>query len=368
MTHASFKLDVFEGPLDLLLTLINTHKLNIYDIEITLLLNQYMEYINDMEYEDYDEASDFLEMAARLVYIKTCYLLPHDNEGEELKKELEGRLIEYSLCKAAAAKLKERFALGDIFVREPIKLPVNKTYTRVHDSTELYNAYMGISAKGRKLKPLRADVFQPIVSHKIVSVTSKIIYVLKKLYKSGEFDMAHLYDGMREKSEQVATFLAILELTKSGRIFLNDDNTKVFFNRAAKSRKTVSAFDEEQVADEPMQDDIEEEAFADESFTDEDTLLNKEENVTKEHNKVSRSERIAAPCVSRSVYFDDENAPQAEEDSFDEELKLLAGLSKEPLKDVYKPSYWNELLYFWGYSPVGDNSRGSYWRYGHIRK
>lgn len=97
---------------------------------------------------------------------------------------------------------------------------------------------MGISKKARESVPLKAKMFEPIVSHKIVSVTSKIIHVLKRLYKHGECDMGDLYDGMTEKSEKVATFLAILELTKSGRIFLNDDNSKIFFNNGFKEGKS----------------------------------------------------------------------------------------------------------------------------------
>ena len=243
MTSAQFKLDTFEGPLDLLLHLITKHKLNIYDIEIALLLEQYMEYINNLEHEDYEDAADFLEMAARLIYIKTCSLLPQDEEAQELKKELEGRIIEYSLCKKAAEKLREIYIGGEVFIRKPIKVPVNKTYTREHDPIVLYEAFMGISEKTRGAKPLKAEMFEPIVSHKIVSVTSKIISVLKKLYHSGEFDMLHLYDGMTSKSEKVATFLAVLELTKSGRIFLNDDNSKIFFNQNSRHKKIKSDFD-----------------------------------------------------------------------------------------------------------------------------
>lgn len=243
MTSAQFKLDTFEGPLDLLLHLINKHKLNIYDIEIASLLEQYLAYINNLDHEDYEDAADFLEMAARLIYIKTCSLLPQDEETQELKKELEGRIIEYSLCKKAAQKLREQYVGGEIFVRKPVKLPVNKLYTREHNPQVLCDAYMGISEKARGAKPLKAEMFEPIVSHKIVSVTSKIFFVLKKLYNSGEFDMLHLYDGMKSKSEKVATFLAVLELTKSGRIFLNDDNSKMFFNQNSRRKKITSDFD-----------------------------------------------------------------------------------------------------------------------------
>ena len=137
MSTAQFKLDMFEGPLDLLLHLISKHKLNIYDIEIAVLLEQYLEYMAGLEEEDYEDAADFLEMAARLIYIKTVSLLPKDNEGEALKKELEGSLIEYSLCKMAAARLQEQYAGGEIFVRNPIKLPVDKTCTGEREPEEL---------------------------------------------------------------------------------------------------------------------------------------------------------------------------------------------------------------------------------------
>ena len=226
MDNLTYKIEVFEGPMDLLLHLISKHKLNINDIPIVELVNQYLDYVRKMEEADFDVAGDFLEMAARLIYIKTCSLLPHDEESKELKKELEGRIIEYSLCKQAAQTLREVYVGDLVFIRTAIKLPVNKTYTREHDPQCLYDAYMGISKKARESVPLKAKMFEPIVSHKIVSVTSKIIHVLKRLYKHGECDMADLYDGMTEKSEKVATFLAILELTKSGRIFLNALHTQ----------------------------------------------------------------------------------------------------------------------------------------------
>ena len=81
MEELKFKLDAFEGPLDLLLHLVSKHKLNIYDIEISLLLEQYLQYIEEIESLDYELAADFFEMAARLIYIKTCYLLPQPEEA-----------------------------------------------------------------------------------------------------------------------------------------------------------------------------------------------------------------------------------------------------------------------------------------------
>lgn len=104
-----YKLSAFEGPLDLLLTLISKNKIDIYDISISELLDQYMEQINMMQENQMDIASEFLTMASRLVYIKSVMLLPkYEEEAEELKKELSGQL-EYAVCREMAAKL------GDIY-------------------------------------------------------------------------------------------------------------------------------------------------------------------------------------------------------------------------------------------------------------
>ena len=100
-----FRLGEFEGPLELLLFLISKHKLDIRDIEISVLLEQYLDYIGQMQSADLEVASEFLEMAARLVYIKTVSLLPKPEEGEKLKEELQGQLLEYSLCRQVAGEL-----------------------------------------------------------------------------------------------------------------------------------------------------------------------------------------------------------------------------------------------------------------------
>ncbi len=234
MNKIQFKLEAFEGPLDLLLYLISKHKLNINDIEISLLLEQYLEYIDGLNEQDFEIAGEFLEMAAKLIYIKTVSLLPQPNEAKELKKELEGRLIEYSLCRQTAEELKKSYVGGEIFVRFPIPIKIDKTYTKEHDPQELVEAYMGISVRIKEAPALDASVFKPIVSKKIVSVTSKIIFVLKKLYTTGVCNMDSLYNGIFDRSERVATFLAVLELTKSGRIMLSDDNSELYFNRRNK--------------------------------------------------------------------------------------------------------------------------------------
>ena len=107
MEQINYKLEVFEGPMDLLLSLISKHKLDIYDIPIMELVEQYTDYVRRMQEADMDVASEFLEMAARLVYIKTVSLLPKSEEAEELKRELTGELLEYRDCQIMAGKLKD---------------------------------------------------------------------------------------------------------------------------------------------------------------------------------------------------------------------------------------------------------------------
>ena len=105
METISYKLPAFEGPLDLLLFLVQKNKLNIYDIPIAEVLAQYMDTIRQMQETDLDVATEFLEMAARLVQIKSAMLLPRHEEAEELKRELTGELIEYRLCQLMAGKM-----------------------------------------------------------------------------------------------------------------------------------------------------------------------------------------------------------------------------------------------------------------------
>lgn len=377
-----FKLDAFQGPLDLLLHLISKHKLNIYDIEISLLLEQYLDYMNQLDEQDYESAGEFLEMAARLIYIKTASLLPQPEEAQELKKDLEGRIIEYTLCKKAAEMLKKIYAGDLVYVRAPVPVIVDKTYTRVHEPQDIYNAYMGISAKNRNRKPLRADMFSPIVSHKIVSVTSKIIFVLKKLYKHGIFKMDRLYDNVTDKSEKVATFLAVLELTKSGRIYISDDNTEIRFIRNPKKNagETVEQSETEiEINNDAVLGDNSDDNLSEGiKNSDESNALNDNKSNETENNDVIKSENKHATKyiperVCRSCVISCANTDAAEEsmDLIQPEISDTASADNikaceinENPSTVFKPNYWNMRRYHWGYCYVGDDNRNNFWRYG----
>lgn len=221
MEELSFKLEIYEGPLDLMLDLIRKHKLNIRDIEISILLEQFLLYLEKMQDADVEVAGEFIEMAAHLIFIKTADLLPK-HEVEELKKELSGRLIEYALCKAVAERLKRHFVGDIIFVRDPMDIPVDNTYRNLHDKFELVDSFSAVSGKSEKLKNEAKQVLKPIVVQNYVSVFTKVMYVLKKIRHGETVEIRELYRG-QTRSEQVATFLALLELSKHSRVEFSED-------------------------------------------------------------------------------------------------------------------------------------------------
>lgn len=229
MDKMSFKLETFEGPLDLLLHLIAKHKLNIYDISIFELVTQYTEYIEQLRREDMEVASEFLEMAARLVHIKSAMLLPRHDEGEQLRRELTGQLLEYAMIKQVAAKLAGQYVGGDIFTAKPIQLEVDETYRFTHQPAELVAAYANVSGKSLRRLPPPASAFSGIVQRRVVSVTSCILSVLRKLYKRSNQRFYNLFKDAKDRSELVATFLALLELVKSRRIVVDESGTEVQF-------------------------------------------------------------------------------------------------------------------------------------------
>ena len=219
----NYKLDAFEGPLDLLLLLISKNKIDIYDIKISLLLEQYLEHISKMEEQDMDIASEFLEMASRLVYIKSVMLLPkYEEEAQELKRELQGQLIEYQQCREVAAKLSTIYSF-DTFFRQPSPIEYDLTYNRIHPPMDIAKAYTTAVGRGKRKLPPPKEAFSGIVERKIISVNSRIIRVMRRLWKKRNVSYSSLFDACDGKSDLVATFLAVLELVKGKRVVIDGD-------------------------------------------------------------------------------------------------------------------------------------------------
>lgn len=213
----SYKIEGFEGPLDLLLQLIARNKLNIYDIPLLELIEQYLEQIKLYEQEEMELGSEFLEMAARLIYIKTVSLLPKHDEVVKLKEELTGELLEYMVCQQMAKKFADMQDGFNKFVRKPAELEIDKTYELVHPSDTVYLSYLSAVGRGKRRLPPSTAPFTKIVAKKIVSVSTKIVFVIRKLF-GGKKKLSSLYKTAESRSELVATFLAVLELCKANRV------------------------------------------------------------------------------------------------------------------------------------------------------
>ncbi|MBP8855636.1 MAG: segregation/condensation protein A [Oscillospiraceae bacterium] len=223
MEALSFQLNEFEGPLDLLLYLISKNKMNIYDIEIVALINQYLAAVDAAEDASLESASEFIEMAAKLVQMKSFFLLPKSDEAERMRQELTGQLVEYSMCKAVAEKLRAMSEGVFIVVREPMEVELDETYRQTHDIFLLEQAYIGLMGRSARKRPPRQEQFEPIVQAPFVSVTSRIIHILRGLVTGKSHRLGEFFYKSGGRSQMVATFLAMLELVRAGRITIDVD-------------------------------------------------------------------------------------------------------------------------------------------------
>ncbi len=238
MEKISYRLDAFEGPLDLLLHLIEKNKLNIYDIMISDLLEQYMEHMRLMQEQDLEIAGEFLDMASRLVQIKSAMLLPKHEEGEEMKRELSGQLIEYKKCKLVAAMLREQISF-DSFCRQPARIKADMRYKRSHQPDMLVSSYLAAVGRGKEKLPPPEEAFSGIVKRKIVSVSSKIVGVMRRLWNGKKVRYESVFDDAHNRSELVATFLAVLELIKGKRVRIDDDSQELHLIGGGKTNERI---------------------------------------------------------------------------------------------------------------------------------
>ena len=220
-----FHLENFDGPLDLLLHLIAKNKVSIYDIPIAEILDQYMEVLHAAEAMDLDVAGDFVAMAAQLVSIKSKMLLPRHEEEEEEdpRTSLVEMLLEYQRIKETASFFREKGELGrDIFVKPPENLgDAPKEYRQ--SVSDLIRAANNMLRRAQRRVPPPASAFSGIIGREPVPVEGRITSILKRFLHHVRLPFRRLFDDARSRSEIVATFLAVLELSKNRRIRLEGD-------------------------------------------------------------------------------------------------------------------------------------------------
>lgn len=225
MEQLNFKLDSFEGPLDLLLMLIRKNKVSIYDIPISLILDQYLEVMNQMQEMDLEVSSEFLVLAATLLQIKSKLLLPKDEEETEddidPREELVRRLTEYKKVKESIGFFKERENIGaSMFFKapDPIERPPAELDLTLLTPENLILAYKRAYQRLERKMPPPKTSFSGIVGHERVSIRSRVSIIWKSIIKKGKTLFKDLFSSAKTKPEAVASFLAVLELIKLKKI------------------------------------------------------------------------------------------------------------------------------------------------------
>lgn len=225
MEALTFKLEDFEGPLDLLLHLISKNKMDLYNIPILALIDQYTTLINTIEADKLDAASEFIEMAARLVQMKSTLLLPRSEEAERLQQELTCQLIEYEACKRMAKKLNRLAADTYIAVRRPMEPEPDTAYRLHHEPSLLADAWNGLMGRSLRRRAPSQERFEPLVAAPFVSVGSRVVHLLRGLLRGRVRSLRQLFSRRDSRSQTVATFLAVLELVRAGRMTIGADES-----------------------------------------------------------------------------------------------------------------------------------------------
>lgn len=228
----SEQMEDFEGPLDVIFLLLSKNKIEIQDVSITAILEQYLAYLDEMKRLDMEIASEFITMASHLMLIKTKMLL---SAAEQAEAESELDLLRQSLLerqrkeaveqiRTAITWLEPRNEIGRcLFAKEPEPLRKDASYRYQHETADLLRALDEIAERNQRHLPPPTVNFKGIVGKEPYPVTRKATEVLRQLILRGVEKLKNLFRGNKSRSEIVATFLAVLELCKTNSVSLEED-------------------------------------------------------------------------------------------------------------------------------------------------
>ena len=218
----TYRLDQFEGPLDLLLTLISKNKVSITDIPIAMICDQYMEYINEAKRMDLEIASEFIVMASELMLIKSKMLLPHEEGTEnDPRRQIADALLLYQKAKKAALELRPLYdEYSGRFVKGMDDIPPEKGLPLDMDPDLLIKALNSVMKRIKVSESARKpiDLVNPLIKRTVVSVEEKIEEMCSLLEEREEASLFFLLKDSTSRAERVARFMGILELIKINRI------------------------------------------------------------------------------------------------------------------------------------------------------
>ena len=228
----SEEMEDFEGPLDVIFLLLSKNKIEIQDVSITAILEQYLAYLDEMKRLDMEIASEFITMASHLMLIKTKMLL---SAAEQAEAESELDLLRKSLIerqrkeaieqiRIAVSVLEPRNEIGRcIFTKDPEPLRRDRTYRYQHETTDLLKALDAIAERSKRQLPPPTVNFKGIVGKEPYPIGRKTVEVMRRLVLRGVERLKNLFKGNKSRSEVVATFLAVLDLCKTNSVTLEDD-------------------------------------------------------------------------------------------------------------------------------------------------
>ncbi len=241
MDELKYKLETFEGPLDLLLTLIKKNKVSIWDIPIVEITDQYLEAISGIEKSMLDNTGEFVILASQLLYIKSKMLLPKDEENEDEedpREELARRLYEYKKFKEASQEMRKTENSSKYMVfreEENIKFPMPE-YDHAHGISELIDAFGNIFQRRVRMQKPEKRAFYGIVGREKVSVEDMVEKIKGRLRQFKKIEFSTLFHEDDSKPEMIATFLAVLEMIKLNQIRADyDEKKKEFIIKGVKS-------------------------------------------------------------------------------------------------------------------------------------
>ena len=252
MEQLVFKMEVFEGPLDLLLALIAKHKMDIRDIQIAIIFDQYMEYVEAMKQMDMEIAGEFITMASELMYIKSRMLLP--KQEEDPREELVRVLMEYKTAKEIAGWLSEREEdFSGRFEKDTDEIEPDRGILENMDAKILSRALekllLRMDERTRVSEERPIDKINPIIKRPIVPVSHKVVSVLRFMYRRRSAHFDELFEEAVSRSEIVAIFYAILELLKAGRLTLQKEIGDITSSNVILNFNMTHKRDESEVAE-----------------------------------------------------------------------------------------------------------------------
>ncbi len=238
----AIKIDNFEGPLDLLCHLIDKNKMDIYDIKINEIADQYIEYLNQMEEMNLEIASEFLIMASTLIYLKSKSLLPKQEEAEEelTEEELIQRIIEYKKYKEIIKKLKVNYEENSkIYLgsQEKIELP-KKQIEKEYEKDLLPNLYKNLLERNKAKVNKNAENIEKIAITDNYTVASKVKEMFKALIKNNKFVFNKLFSLKEHNKQEVVTaFSGLLEMSKRDKV--NTKQEELFDDILVEKKKKI---------------------------------------------------------------------------------------------------------------------------------